>query len=409
MNCVEAQKYFPDLMDDSRDERLRKVTDHLTACSRCTQELAAIAACQRLVSNLPPVEPPPAFTTRVMAEVRDTAHRSALWQRLFLPLRIKLPLQATAVVLISVVAVFIYQRESRQREFTTTVPAASPVQRQDERDKGAPSASRAPALESKVQKPGAAATQETQLNPSTQSEQLRSPAKPEAHSKIIDGTEPGGREIAPPQESGGPASDTPSGANEKSSSPGNQSGSVRQEQSLPLGGAQAKGASPPALSRNNDAPVKDRTLSTESTSPADLKEKRAVASLDALSSRTTASFDRELILRLKGPAHGDKNTAAPAEPEGSQTGSSPSQAQFKDFEQGRQRAIETGQPQTAWAIIGAGQYDGFKKELAGLGNIESEAPAPAYEVNAGSKSSDQLRIKITILPPNSAAAPPSTR
>ena len=34
MNCVEAQKYFADLLDDSRDERLRKVNDHLTSCFR---------------------------------------------------------------------------------------------------------------------------------------------------------------------------------------------------------------------------------------------------------------------------------------------------------------------------------------------------------------------------------------
>ena len=129
MNCVEAQKYFADLLDDSRDERLRKVNDHLTSCFRCREELAALAACQRLVSALPPVEPPAGFTTRVMAEVRGTLHRSNLWQRLFSPLKVKLPLQATAVVLIGVLAVFIYQKESRQRELTTPVPPATPLQK----------------------------------------------------------------------------------------------------------------------------------------------------------------------------------------------------------------------------------------------------------------------------------------
>src|SRR5688500_5808025 len=149
MNCVEAQKHFADLLDHSRDERLRKVNDHLAACARCRQELAAVAACQRLVSALPPVEPPAGFTTRVMAEVRETAHRPNIWQRLFSPLQVKLPLQATAVILISVLAVFIYQKESRQRESTTTVPPASPLQKQDEPDKLPPAAGRASAAESK--------------------------------------------------------------------------------------------------------------------------------------------------------------------------------------------------------------------------------------------------------------------
>ena len=112
MNCLEAQKHFADLLDHRRDERLRKVNDHLTACDRCTEELAALAACQQLVSGLPPVEPPVGFTTRVMAEIRDTVHRPNTWQRLFLGTQ-KLPIQAAAVILISVLAVFIYHKDSR--------------------------------------------------------------------------------------------------------------------------------------------------------------------------------------------------------------------------------------------------------------------------------------------------------
>ena len=83
MNCVDARKHFADLLDHSRDERLRKVNDHLTACDRCTEELAAHAACQQLVSGLPPVTPPVGFTTRVMAAAREIAHRPSLWERLF--------------------------------------------------------------------------------------------------------------------------------------------------------------------------------------------------------------------------------------------------------------------------------------------------------------------------------------
>jgi hypothetical protein len=60
-------------------------------------------------------------------------------------------------------------------------------------------------------------------------------------------------------------------------------------------------------------------------------------------------------------------------------------------------------------IIDASQYDGFKKELAALGNIESERPAPAYRNDAVSKSSNQLRIKVTILPPLPSAELPSSR
>ena len=114
MNCVEAEKISAALLDDSLDhERLREIKDHLNACSRCSEELTGLAESQLLVQGLPPVEPPLGFTTRVMAEVRETAHRPTLWQRLFLSLPTKLPLHATAVVLISVLAAYLYQKESR--------------------------------------------------------------------------------------------------------------------------------------------------------------------------------------------------------------------------------------------------------------------------------------------------------
>ena len=405
MNCVEARKHFAALLDHSRDERLRKVNDHVTACSRCTEELADLAACHRLVAALPPVEAPVGFTARVMAEVRETAHRPSLWERLFSTIP-KLPLQATAVVVIAVLAGFIYQKESGHREWTTSVPPAGPLQKQDEADKLPPGADGAPAAELKMQESDEAGTQEPTVKRSPQTEQPRLFAEPEEQSNIIGGVQPGGRKVAPPPASVNPAKVAPSKPKEESS-PANETGSVRQEQSLRLGGAQAKGVPPSAPLRDNDSPAQGGTSAGESPTSASLEERRARSSLDALSSGTAGFVDRELILRLKQPARVDRSTEAASELERSQAGPSPSQAQFKDLDQGRQRTIETGQPQTVWTMIDASQYEGFKKELAGLGNIESELPAPAHKNDV--KPADQLRIKLTILPPNYSAQPPSTR
>ena len=155
--------------------------------------------------------------------------------------------------------------------------------------------------------------------------------------------------------------------------------------------------------RDTDTAAKDRTSAAESSTSAGLEEKRAGSSLDSLSSITTVSSDHELTLRIKQPSRDDRNTEAASELERRQAEALPSQTRFKDLNDGRQRTIQTGQPQTAWAMIDAGNYDGFKKDLARLGSIESESPAPAYKNDA--KSSDQLRIKITILPPLPSAEP----
>ena len=385
MNCVEAQKLFADLLDHSRDERPREVSDHLAACPLCRQELAALAESQRLVSALPPVEPPPGFTTRVMAEVRDAAGRPSVWQRLFSPTQ-SLPLQTAAVILISVLAVLIYQKESVQRQSTTIVPPPSGIQKQAEADKMPPRASGAPGPESRVKKPDASGAQEIHGNPSFQSEHPRSPAKPEERSKTIGRIDdPGARNTAPPSESGNPSIVAPSRPKEESPS-ADQAGSVRSEQSLRFGGAQAKGVP-------SSAPLHD------SPSSAGLEEKRAGSSLDALGSSSAVFSDRDVILRLKQSERGDSTTHAPPQLEHFQLEASPLRTILKDLDGGWQRTIQTGQPQTLSTVIDAREYDGFKKELARLGKIESDTPAPANQTDPLSKSSGRLRIRITILPP----------
>jgi hypothetical protein len=404
MNCVDARKHFADLLDHSRDERLRKVNDHLTACDRCTEELAAHAACQHLVAGLPPVEPPVGFTTRVMAEAREIAHRPSLWERLFSRIP-KVPLQATAVVVIGILTVFIYRKELRQPEWIPTVPPASSLQKQDEADTP-PIAGGTPAAELKVKESGEAGAQERRVKRLPQTEQSSSLAEPEEQSNIIGGVQPGARKVAPPSASINPTKVAPSKPKEEST-PADETGSVRQEQSLRSGGAQAKGVPSSAPLRDHDTAARDRTSGGASASSAGPEEKRTGSSYD-LSSGTSAFSDRKLILRLKPPARDDSSTEPLTELESPDSEASPSQT-FKDLERGRQRAIRTGRPQTVAAIIDASHYDEFKEDLARLGKIESEAPAPANESDALSKSSGQLRLTITVLPPNSSAQPHSTR
>ena len=156
-----------------------------------------------------------------------------------------------------------------------------------------------------------------------------------------------------------------------------EAASPRRERASPSAEAHATPASPGVPQFDKDASLYDTTAGNLSSSSAP-REKRASTSLDVVKSVSAFPAGHELTLRLKEPARDDKNTAAPSElerPQAQPQLSAP-QAEFKDLDQARQRAIKTGQPQTVWVTIGASQYDGFKKELAGLGNIESESPAP---------------------------------
>jgi hypothetical protein len=114
-----------------------------------------------------------------------------------------------------------------------------------------------------------------------------------------------------------------------------------------------------------------------------------------------------LAIRLKKPVPDGQATAHRFESDPSQVEgrSSRLQQETKTLDQARQRAIETGETQTVWLTIPRDQYELLKKDLAGMGNIEIEAPTVPRKNDTISKSSDQLRMKVTILPSLPAGSP----
>jgi len=117
MNCAETELQLSELLDEALDgERSTTLREHLAACPRCREEFAALSECRQLVANLSIVDPPVALVTRVMAEVGERVGRPSLWQRWLMPLRFTMPLQATALVLIGVLSVYLYQKEETKSQ-----------------------------------------------------------------------------------------------------------------------------------------------------------------------------------------------------------------------------------------------------------------------------------------------------
>jgi len=118
-----------------------------------------------------------------------------------------------------------------------------------------------------------------------------------------------------------------------------------------------------------------------------------------------------LAIRLKTSGRDDKAVADRLASGGAETErrSLTSEEEAKNLEQARQQAIQTGQSQTVWVTIARNQYEPFKKELADMGSIEVEAFTPNSKNDAIAKSSDKLRIKVTILPPLPVPSQPSGR
>ena len=130
MNCEEIQTRLSEYLDRSLDTISAKgIEVHLSSCPLCRSEAAALSDCVRQVAALPAVEPPIGFTQRVMAHVREIETKPTVWQRMFFPLKVKLPIHATAVVLVAGLAFLVSPRQDpsrdRQASGTGTRPASS--------------------------------------------------------------------------------------------------------------------------------------------------------------------------------------------------------------------------------------------------------------------------------------------
>jgi oxalate decarboxylase/phosphoglucose isomerase-like protein (cupin superfamily) len=113
------------------------------------------------------------------------------------------------------------------------------------------------------------------------------------------------------------------------------------------------------------------------------------------------------VLRLRESIRDDKNM-------GDHLASGDAQSEWtsltlpeeaKNLEQAREQAVQSRRSQTVWVTTARNEYQLFKNELAELGNIEVESSLSELKSDATEKSSDRLRIKVTILPPSSSGKP----
>jgi anti-sigma factor RsiW len=110
-SCKDIKALLPAYSDGELSERDGQlVAGHVAVCSDCSSLLADLRKTQLLLGGLEEVEPPPWLAQKIMAHVRDEADKEpALFKRLFYPLRVKIPLQAFATVMIAGLILFLYK------------------------------------------------------------------------------------------------------------------------------------------------------------------------------------------------------------------------------------------------------------------------------------------------------------
>jgi len=88
------------------------IEDHLKTCPECGDALRELRRTVEHIRELGEETPPPWLTRRVMARIQEEATREKILKRRFLHLRRRLPLQAAALVFLSVTVYMVYRTVS---------------------------------------------------------------------------------------------------------------------------------------------------------------------------------------------------------------------------------------------------------------------------------------------------------
>ena len=111
MTCHETRELLSALLDEALDSRERAEVDaHLAGCPDCRRELEGLRSTVSLLSRVEHPRAPVGFVDKVMGHVRSVPWYRRLGRQVFLPLSIKLPIEAGAMVVIAILGVYLLQR-----------------------------------------------------------------------------------------------------------------------------------------------------------------------------------------------------------------------------------------------------------------------------------------------------------
>ncbi len=117
MDCHDVTNRFSDLRDGRLGgQGLAELEEHLGTCLACRQEWAEFQKAIDALRGMGAVEPGPGFAARVQAAIETPPWHRRLGRWLFVPWRIKLPLEAAALVVLAIGTVFIYHRTPEMRQ-----------------------------------------------------------------------------------------------------------------------------------------------------------------------------------------------------------------------------------------------------------------------------------------------------
>ena len=137
MTCDETRDTLSAYLDEALAPDERRVVDaHLEGCAECRRELEALRGTVALLQRVEPARAPVGFVDRVVAAARPRPWYRRVADAVLLPLSVKLPLEAAAVVMVGLLAVYFFERspelQRAAREVAPSQEAAAPAKEKPE-------------------------------------------------------------------------------------------------------------------------------------------------------------------------------------------------------------------------------------------------------------------------------------
>lgn len=111
MRCEEIKNLLSDYLDNDIDLKTKKLMDgHLAICANCAKELQVLKEIVSGLKEIPEVEPPPYFLEAVRARMQEPSVLAKFLRRLFVPVYIKVPIQALTFIATVIIIMFLVQK-----------------------------------------------------------------------------------------------------------------------------------------------------------------------------------------------------------------------------------------------------------------------------------------------------------
>lgn len=124
MTCRDIQERLTAYQEGTLSpEEKSLIKEHLITCAKCSSALAGLEKTVVLIKDLPEVEPPPWFTQKIMAQVREASKaKHSLLKRLFYPFHIKIPIEALATICVVALGLYVYKTSGPEIKTYQTPP-----------------------------------------------------------------------------------------------------------------------------------------------------------------------------------------------------------------------------------------------------------------------------------------------